>query len=91
MNKIKFTKEKLCAILMMGYHLLFLGGASTMGNHYLEEYRKAEKVLIEQMNRAEKMVDTAKKTIDNAGSSVRTIEKELKKVRKSCEKFLWNL
>jgi len=84
----KLNKANLCTAVQIGYHVMFLGTTGTLGSHYLDEYRKAEKVLIQQMDRAEKMVDTAKETGDNIGKSVKTVESELKKVRKSCEKFL---
>jgi len=82
--KIKITKERLCTLAQISYHLIFLGGATTLGNHYLDEFEKTRVVIVEQVDRAEKIVDKVRKTGDNLSDSVTSIEKELKNLKKVC-------
>lgn len=80
----KLTKERLCTVVQIAYHVLFLGGTTTLGNYYLDEFEKTRTVIIEQVDRAEKIVDKVRKTGDNLTDSVNKIDRELKKVRKAC-------
>lgn len=80
----KLKKEHFCTAATLIYHMTFLGGATTLGNYYLDEFEKTRQVIVEQVDRAEKIVDKVKKTGDNLTSSVNKIDKELKKVKKAC-------
>lgn len=80
----KLTKERLCTAVQISYHLLFLGGTTTIGNYYIDEFEKTRRVIIQQVDRAENVIDKVRKTGDNLKGSVKSIEKELKKVRKAC-------
>ena len=81
---MKITKEKLCTIVQISYHLLFLGGSSTLLNGYLDEIRKTREEIVKQVDRVEKMVDTGKKTGDNISNAANNLNKQLKKVEKVC-------
>jgi hypothetical protein len=84
MKKFKLKKEHLCTLATLIYHGTFLGGATTLGNYYLDEFEKTRQVIIQQVDRAENVVDKVRKTGDNLTDSVNKIDKELKKVRKAC-------
>ena len=81
---MKLKKEHLCTAATLAYHLIFLGGSTALGNHYLDEFEKTRTVIVEQVDRAEKVVDNVRETGNNLSSSVTSIEKELKKLRKAC-------
>ena len=83
----KLKKEHLCTAATLVYHMTFLGGATTLGNHYLDEFQKTRDVIVKQVDRAQKMVDKVGKAGDNLTSSVNKIDRELKKVRKACGKI----
>ena len=84
MKRFKLKKEHLCTLATLVYHVTFLGGATTLGNHYLEEFEKTRELVVQQVDRAEKIVDKVRKTGDNLNSSVSNLNKELKKVKKAC-------
>lgn len=79
----KLKKEHICTTLQIGYHFLFIGGATTLGNHYLEELEKTRETIMTQVNRAEKVL----KNVQDSGDQ---ITKELKKVRKACGRIYDN-
>lgn len=83
----KITKDKVCTIVQISYHLLFLGGTTTIGNYYIDEFEKTRKVIVEQVDKARETVDKVRKTGDNINSSIESIDKELKKVRKACSRI----
>ena len=68
---MKLSKEKLCTIVQISYHLLFLGSTATVGNYYLEEFEKTRNTIVTQVDR-----------IDDIGKKV---NKNLNKVKKVCK------
>ena len=75
---MKITKEKLCTIVQISYHLLFLGSSTTLINGYIDKIEK-------QVDRVEKMVDIGKKTGNNISNAANNLNKQLKKVEKVCK------
>ena len=70
--------KKLCTTLTVLYHLLFLGGSSSLISGYLDEISKLRVEIVRQADRAEKLVSDAeasaikvKKDILNAGDSLK--------------------
>jgi len=87
--------KKLCTALTIGYHLLFLGGSSTMINGYLDEITALKNEIKTQGDRAVKVVDDVKKvgedvdkSVKDLNSTVNKISGELSKVKKACKRFL---
>ena len=84
-------KPKLCTVMMMIYHLSFLGGTTTLVNGYLDEIAQLRNEIKTQGDKATKVVEDIGKTGEAIGksvvkldNSVKSIEKELKKVKKAC-------
>ena len=73
-------KIDICKALMVAYHLLFLGGSTTLINGYVEEMGKLRVEIVKQVDRADKAVtkvdDTTKK-----------LTKEINKVTKACKRI----
>lgn len=67
---MKIKKEHICTALQIAYHLTFIGGATTLGNHYLDEFKKTRDTVVKQVDRAENIANK--------------IEKEINKVKKAC-------
>ena len=67
---MKISKDKLCTIVQISYHLLFLGGMTTAGTHYLNEFEETRKTIVTQVDR-----------IETIGKKVNT---NLDKVKKVC-------
>lgn len=88
MKKFNIKKEHICTALTVVYHMTFLGGATTLGNHYLDEIEKTRKTIVEQVDRAEAIVKqadgSAKGFIKSANKVNDRLVKELKKVKKVC-------
>ena len=85
----KFESKHLCTAVQLLYHVSFLGGAAGLGTHYLGEYQKTRDVIVEQVSRAEKIIEDAKvtatKVTTSTNKSINGITKELEKVRKACK------
>ena len=87
--------KKLCTALTIGYHLLFLGGSTTMINGYLDEIDKLRKEIKTQSDRAIKIVNDVKQVGVDVDSSVKKLDLtvnqitgELTKVKRACKRFL---
>jgi len=87
--------KKLCMGLTIAYHVLFLGGGTTVVNGYLEKIESLEKEIRTQGTKARKVVQDIDKTgqnindsVSSLGQSVRDITKELDKVKKACGRIL---
>lgn len=74
----KIKKEHLCTLAQVLYHFMFLGSAYGVGNYYIEEFEKTRKVIIEQVDRIERVADDTKKTGDRLSLS-------LDRVRRVCK------
>lgn len=91
-------KKHLCKILMAAYHLIFLGGSVTLFDNYLDEIAKLRTEIVRQVDRAEEVVKSAEKsalkinndiqkTSKDLTGSVSSINKEIGKIKKACNKF----
>jgi len=90
--------KHLCKILMIAYHLAFLGGSSVLYNGYIEEIAKLRTEIVKQADRADKLVtdtvktskeaaDSVTKSTKELNNSISNIQKEISKIKKACNKF----
>lgn len=91
---MKLTKERLCTIATLSYHLLFLGGSSALIGGYVEEIDKLRQEIVKQADRAEKVVrdvESTGKDLEIVGNKVVYVledtRKQLKKAEKACKKI----
>lgn len=75
------TKQRLCTLLTLTYHVLFLGGTTTLVGGYIEEIDKLRVEIEHQGTRAEKVVS-------DMNNSVKDVEKAFKDVKKACKRIL---
>lgn len=87
-------KIDICKALMVAYHLLFLGGSTTLINGYVNEIDKLRQEVVRQVDRAEKAVDKVNKTTTQLTNEVKSIKgtankltNELSAVKKACKRF----
>jgi hypothetical protein len=78
------NKERLCMIVQIVYHLLFLGGAS----FYVTEFQKTRDMVIQQIDRVENMSKDLKQTSDNASSAISSLNEELRNTQNACRRLL---
>jgi hypothetical protein len=80
----KLTKEQLCSYLTIAYHVLFLGGSTTLLNDYLSKIDDLREEIVRQADRAETVVRDVEGTAKDINKSVNQINKGLKDVKKAC-------
>jgi len=77
---IKLNKKHLCNAIMVVYHLLFLGGTTTLVSGYIGEIK-------ELRTEIKRQGDKAKKIVKNVKTSTDKISNDLNKVAKACKRF----
>lgn len=87
---MKLTKEKICAIVTLAYHCLFLSGASL----YVTEFQKTRDVIIAQGKAIEqegaklnKRAEKIRTSIVGLGIKIESVGNKLDDVKKTCEKL----
>ena len=92
------NKKHLCTAATLAYHLLFLGGSTTLISGYVEEIQKLRTEIVRQADRAETVANNIKGSIDNINKtgdkltkSVETVTKVVKKAEKACKKLRFEL
>ena len=73
----KLTKEQLCSYATIAYHVLFLGGSTTLLNDYLSKIDDLRTEIVRQADRAEAVVRDVEGTAKNINDSVNQINKGL--------------
>ena len=73
-------KIDMCKVVMVCYHLLFLGGSTTLINGYVEEIGKLRTEIVKQVDRADKAVTK----VDN---TTKALTAEINKVTKACKRI----
>ncbi len=79
--------KHICTIVTIVYHLMFLGGTTTLVNGYLDEISALRNEIKTQGDKATKVVDDITKTGKSLDASVKNISKELSKVKKACKRL----
>lgn len=77
------TRERLCTLITIIYHCIFLSGAS----FYITEFQKTRDTIVEQADRIEKKANELKQTGQNITGSVNSVGKKLDEVKRTCEKL----
>tara|TARA_R100000544_G_scaffold16731_1_gene7953 strand:- start:207 stop:458 length:252 start_codon:yes stop_codon:yes gene_type:complete len=81
---MKINKETLCTLAQISYHFIFLGGSVTLGEKYLQEFRRTKEEIVRQVDKANKMVDKVKNAGDTISNTGERLNSQLKKVEKAC-------
>lgn len=82
-DKIKeyFKNLDPCKVVMIAYHLLFLGGSSTIINGYLGEVDRLRAEIVKQADRADQAIDKVDKSIGKANDAATKLTNELGSVK----------
>tara|TARA_R110000851_G_scaffold233382_1_gene385920 strand:+ start:629 stop:859 length:231 start_codon:yes stop_codon:yes gene_type:complete len=71
------NSKKLCTLMTIAYHMLFLGGSTTIVNGYLEKIEALEKEIRTQG-------DKARKSVDDVTNVAQKLDKSIKSIKKVC-------
>ena len=78
---MKLPKIKICQVLQITYHLLFLSGSSFMINGYLDEIARLREEIHSQAAKAEKVATDLRKTGEGLRSGLEGVKKACGKIR----------
>jgi len=77
------TKERLCTLVTIAYHCLFLSGAS----FYLAEFQKTRDVIEKSVTRVEQESVKLRGKVHEMEQSVNGVTYQLEKVEKTCKRL----